>query len=176
LHVSLQLTANPRAGINVRNACGLGAGTARFSFAKGTGYYERSNYRSPCVAEREPHFIGLPGAGSAQCGRNNQPASIGFGLSRVGYRHKPVGSHQSLKGSVNSGSFETKVALRRIFNMQYRGVEFDVVRSIERSQWRWRVSIVQIGNRTGLAATKDLAAANARHAISWLLAAKKTTL
>ena len=57
--------------------------------------------------------------------------------------------------------------------MEYRGVEFTIVRAIDCHKWRWRVAIPDVGNRTGLAQTKEGAIAGARRAIGWLLAAKK---
>jgi hypothetical protein len=57
--------------------------------------------------------------------------------------------------------------------MEYRGVEFSIVQSIQRRKWRWSAAIPDIGFRTGLADSKEEAAADARRAITWLLAAKK---
>jgi hypothetical protein len=57
--------------------------------------------------------------------------------------------------------------------MEYRGVEFTIVRAIERHKWRWTAAIPDIGMRSGLANSKENGAAYARKAITWLLAAKK---
>jgi hypothetical protein len=57
--------------------------------------------------------------------------------------------------------------------MEYRGIEFTIVQSIERHKWRWTAAIADIGERSGLADSKEKAAADARRAITWLLAAKK---
>jgi hypothetical protein len=57
--------------------------------------------------------------------------------------------------------------------MEYRGIEFSVVQSIQRRKWRWSAAVPEIGFRTGLADSIDDAAADARKAITWLLAAKK---
>jgi hypothetical protein len=57
--------------------------------------------------------------------------------------------------------------------MEYRGVEFSIVQSIQRRKWRWSAAVLEIGFRTGLADSKQEATADARRAITWLLAAKK---
>ena len=57
--------------------------------------------------------------------------------------------------------------------MEFRGVEFTIVKAIDCHKWRWRVAIPDLGNRTGLAQTKERAIAGAHRAIGWLLAAKK---
>jgi hypothetical protein len=60
--------------------------------------------------------------------------------------------------------------------MEYRGIEFTIVQSIERGKWRWAAAIAGIGERSGLADSKEVAAADARRAITWLLSAKKRAL
>jgi hypothetical protein len=57
--------------------------------------------------------------------------------------------------------------------MEYRGIEFSIVQSIQRRKWRWSAAVPEIGFRTGLADSKDEAAMHARQAITWMLAAKK---
>jgi len=57
--------------------------------------------------------------------------------------------------------------------MDYRGVEFTIVQGIERRKWRWTAAIPEVGTRSGLADSKAEAAAQARRAITWLLAAQK---
>jgi hypothetical protein len=57
--------------------------------------------------------------------------------------------------------------------MEYRGVVFSIVQSIQRRKWRWSAAVPGIGFRTGLADSKEEAAVDARRAITWLLAAKK---
>jgi hypothetical protein len=68
---------------------------------------------------------------------------------------------------------ETTAVFARIFHMEYRGVEFHVVKAIERQKWKWTVAFQDLGNRTGLSGTKEAAAADARRAITWLLAARR---
>ena len=57
--------------------------------------------------------------------------------------------------------------------MQYRGVEFSVVRAIQRGKWKWTVSIDEVGTKTGLADNKPSAVAEAHRAIVWLHAKKR---
>jgi hypothetical protein len=57
--------------------------------------------------------------------------------------------------------------------MEHRGVEYTIVQAIDSRKWRWTVTIPDVGSRTGLTATKEAAAANARKAIGWLFAAKR---
>ena len=71
---------------------------------------------------------------------------------------------------------ETYSFLPRFSNMEYRGIEFFIVQSIERGKWKWSVAAADLGNRSGLACSRDAAAADERKAISWLLAAKKRQL
>ena len=67
----------------------------------------------------------------------------------------------------------THTALERSRNMEYRGTEFTIVQAIEPHRWRWTVTVPDFGYRTGLAKNKEVAAAEARRAVAWLLAAKK---
>ena len=60
--------------------------------------------------------------------------------------------------------------------MEYRGVEFTIVKAIMRGKWKWTVEVANLGNRSGLAKDREDAGAQARQAISWLLAAKKRQL
>jgi hypothetical protein len=71
---------------------------------------------------------------------------------------------------------ETICLTVRINHMEYRGIEFTVVQAIQRGKWKWSVSGVDLVNRSGLAENKHEAAADARKAISWLLAAKMRQL
>jgi hypothetical protein len=57
--------------------------------------------------------------------------------------------------------------------MEYRGIEYTIVQAIERRKYRWSVTIPDLGTRSGLAESKEAAAAQARKAIAWLLAAKR---
>lgn len=68
---------------------------------------------------------------------------------------------------------ETFAFRPRFSTMEYRCIEFFIVQSIERGRWKWSVAAADLGNRSGLACSRDAAAADARKAISWLLAAKK---
>jgi hypothetical protein len=70
-------------------------------------------------------------------------------------------------------NYETPAVLARIFLMEYRGVDFHVVKAIERQKWRWTVAGPDLGDRIGLSGTKEAAAADARRAITWLLAARR---
>jgi hypothetical protein len=79
----------------------------------------------------------------------------------------------ALPRNLISGTF---VGAVRQKDMEYRGIEFSVVKSIERRKWRWNVAVENVGSRSGVSATPGIAAAEARRAISWLLAAKNREL
>ncbi len=49
--------------------------------------------------------------------------------------------------------------------MEYRNVEFNVVRAIEREKWKWMVSIEQVGKKTGLSGSRMDAITDAHRAI-----------
>jgi hypothetical protein len=71
---------------------------------------------------------------------------------------------------------ETLYLFQRYWNMEYRGFEYSVVRSIQRGKWRWSVSIENAGTKTGIEDCKATASVAAQRAISWLCAKKKRSL
>ena len=60
--------------------------------------------------------------------------------------------------------------------MEYRGIDFTVLKAISHGKWKWTVAVETLGNRCGLAKDRETAVAEARRAISWLLAARKRKL
>ena len=70
---------------------------------------------------------------------------------------------------------EQKRARRNSNEMRYRDVDYTVVQGIGRQLWKWAVSI-EANPRTGQAATKSEAVAEAERAIDRALTSKKIRL
>ncbi len=49
--------------------------------------------------------------------------------------------------------------------MEYRGVEFCVVRAIQRQRWKWTVALNHVGTKTGVSESRIDAIADAQRAI-----------
>jgi hypothetical protein len=60
--------------------------------------------------------------------------------------------------------------------MEYRGVEYSVVQSVERGRWTWSLSLDTITKRSGQASNRPAAATEAERAIDRALDFKKRRL
>ena len=57
--------------------------------------------------------------------------------------------------------------------MEFLGVEYVVVRAIQNGKWKWDVSMIGVGTKSGIEGSKSAAGAEARRAIVWLKAKER---